>query len=290
VTVTNLSVSPLNPLMTSPMAAITDTQVNADAYLVPSTEDLLEDHLGESTMPAVVHEPQPATNNPLLSGIFQPRFPVIFLGRNAVSNMSPTNGLSLIDQPGANQNTPTMDYVEPFEPTSPVQSPESQPATPQGEPQSPPSSSAAPTNPQGGPAAPADSAPAANPQGGQGSSAGGAPAPGPAGGPGSGAAASAHLDGPAHDGAEHLQSVIRLVDSRVAPDSPAADPDSQSDGEQSITDPCMSLSVVFGVAAMATSGYRVAMRDAHRVSRRVVPRWSGSELPTRRKRPITGRS
>ena len=35
VTVTNLSVSPLNPLMTSTMSAITDTQVNADAYLVP---------------------------------------------------------------------------------------------------------------------------------------------------------------------------------------------------------------------------------------------------------------
>jgi hypothetical protein len=51
-TLTNLSVSALNPDQTSTEAAIIDTQVDSDAFLVPSTTDLLDDHLGKVFEPA----------------------------------------------------------------------------------------------------------------------------------------------------------------------------------------------------------------------------------------------
>ena len=54
-TLTNLSVTWLNPEDTSSEAAITDTQVNSDAYLLPSTSQVLDDHLGESTIAGVTH-------------------------------------------------------------------------------------------------------------------------------------------------------------------------------------------------------------------------------------------
>ena len=162
VTLTNLAVTPLNPLMTQSQAAISDTQVNADAYLVPGTEDLLEDHLGESTMPALTHEPQPATNNPLLSGIFQPRFPVITAGRSLVSNVSTNSGIAFVDEMGANQSSASIDFVEPFQPTVPVDVPQSQPAAPQAEPTAP-SGAGGQANPQAGPPPASETAPSASP-------------------------------------------------------------------------------------------------------------------------------
>jgi hypothetical protein len=51
-TLTNLSVSVLNPADTSTEAAIIDTQVDSDAFLVPSATDLLDDHLGKVFDPA----------------------------------------------------------------------------------------------------------------------------------------------------------------------------------------------------------------------------------------------
>jgi hypothetical protein len=53
-TLTDLSITVLNPEMTSSTDAITDSQVNSDAYLVPSSTDLLDDHLGESTNSAIL--------------------------------------------------------------------------------------------------------------------------------------------------------------------------------------------------------------------------------------------
>ena len=49
---TNLPVTVLNPVETSVAAAVTDTQVDADAYLVPSTTELLEGYLGVPIAPA----------------------------------------------------------------------------------------------------------------------------------------------------------------------------------------------------------------------------------------------
>ena len=47
----NLPITVLNPVETSVAAAIIDTQVDADAYLVPSTTELLESYLGVRTTP-----------------------------------------------------------------------------------------------------------------------------------------------------------------------------------------------------------------------------------------------
>ena len=60
-TVTNLSITILNPDMTSDSAAIVDSQVDSDAYLVPSTPQMLREYLGESSMPMATHVRTAAT-------------------------------------------------------------------------------------------------------------------------------------------------------------------------------------------------------------------------------------
>jgi hypothetical protein len=50
-----------------------------------------------------------------------------------------------------------------------------------------------------------------------------------------------------------------------------------------------SLSVAFGVAAVATGGYHLVMREADRFKGKWVPRWAGAERPTKRKFGIPSR-
>jgi hypothetical protein len=50
-----------------------------------------------------------------------------------------------------------------------------------------------------------------------------------------------------------------------------------------------SLSTLFGVAAVATGGYHLVLREADRFRGRWIPRWAGAERPTKRKSGVPTR-
>ena len=114
VTVSNLSVSPLNSDMTSSTAAITDTQVDSDAYLVPMSEGMLKSYLGESTQPMATHMNTAATitNTPVTTPPFSLRTPVASNAPTAVL----IGGPSVSAHSGVNPpNSVALDFVEPTE-------------------------------------------------------------------------------------------------------------------------------------------------------------------------------
>ena len=116
-TLTNLSVTWLNPEDTSSEDAITDTQVNADAYLLPSTSQVLEDHLGESTIAGVTH------SNLNSNAVFNPQPATV--GSSSLSSVTVSKfGQSAPAAPGVNlQASTSPDFSEPPEPAEPVGNP-----------------------------------------------------------------------------------------------------------------------------------------------------------------------
>ena len=144
---TNLSVTVLNPVETSVAAAIIDTQVDADAYLVPSTTELLEGYLGVPTAPAsqvgfmfsdllaAGAAPDVTTTNAhrtVISNTSAPGSSVINLGPDRVSS----RGQPLVREARIYpQSTSTDD--EPIEPVAPAEAPQARPAPPGGQPPAP---------------------------------------------------------------------------------------------------------------------------------------------------------
>jgi len=64
-----------------------------------------------------------------------------------------------------------------------------------------------------------------------------------------------------------------------APDRSSSRADDRSDG----ADYSWNLSTVIGAAVVATGGYHLAMRESDRFNGRWVPRWVGSDRPTKRR-------
>jgi hypothetical protein len=140
---TNLSVSALNPIETSVAAAIIDTQVDADAYLVPSTTELLEQFLGEpsvpgsqvgymfSDLPGAGTAPDVTTTNSHSTVISNPEArdsSITHLGRNLVSSRGQSGPQELSVYP----HSSALDD-EPLEFGTPAEAPQVQPAPPDGQ-------------------------------------------------------------------------------------------------------------------------------------------------------------
>jgi hypothetical protein len=284
-TLTNLSVTALNPDMTSSSAAIADTQVNADAYLVPSTTDLLDDHLGKSTMPSLTNVTNLTTqNSPAYIG--QPSNAVVNYPAGR-SGSAPRQSATPITS-GSNQSSSSsmVDFVEPFEPAGPTEPPQGQPG-PQGEP-GPPSTTTPQTPSQGSQATPSAAAPETTTPGGQAPSQGpdAAPEAAPQGQQGSGSGSgsgTAQLEVSPSTRNSEVDSALELVDARVLTRSRYGDTAPPTDDSGSEIKTTWSLSAIFGAAAAATGGYHLLMGNATRLPGRSFPRWLGAERPTRRK-------
>ncbi len=246
---TNLPVTVLNPVETSVAAAVTDAQVDADAYLVPSTTELLEGYLGVPIAPAsqvgfmfsdllgAGTAPNVTTTNAHSTVLFNPEAPdwsVTHVGRNLVSTRGQSAPRELSVYP---QSSPSDD--EPLELGAPAEAP-------------PGGQAPAPANaPQ--PAPPGGQAPAPEepPQ-----PAGQTPAPGAAPKvvpPGENApapeTAPAHSLPPLSDAA--IDAALDLIDARVLTRSSDGDA-SQPDDPLPRTDTSRSLSVVFAASVVAS--------------------------------------
>jgi hypothetical protein len=258
VTLTNLSVSVLNPDMTSPADAIIGDQVDADAFLVPSTTELLEMNLGERTpVPVTLW----GTKSLVLTDNQAPPQPTTPVGLHPVSHV----GQSLNSLPGVNSHgTHGVDFSEPppadtigrGTPAHALPQPGQAPAQPQAIPkpgadnrgQAPPEIKKVPQPlPKPEQAAPQGTSPEQKPGGGQ------APAPGAA---------------------------PRTPQTPINPDASAVRGRSTDTDD---TEASKSLSVVFGSAVLAASGHTLVLRAKDWSQGRFVPRWFGAERPNRRK-------
>jgi hypothetical protein len=79
-----------------------------------------------------------------------------------------------------------------------------------------------------------------------------------------------------------VDAALDMTDARVLTRSRDAD-SAEADDQLSTTNTSWSFSAIFGAAAVASGGYHLAMREADRFRGRWVPRWAGSERPTKRK-------
>jgi hypothetical protein len=80
----------------------------------------------------------------------------------------------------------------------------------------------------------------------------------------------------------NIDAALDLTDGRVLTRTHDGDA-SQPDDELSHTNTSWSFSALFGVAAIATGGYHLVMRESDRLRGRWIPRWQGAERPTKRK-------
>jgi hypothetical protein len=273
----NVSVTVLNPVETSVAAAFTDTQVDADAFLVPSTTELLEGDLGVPIDPAsqigflfsdlvgAGNAPNVTTTNAQSTVISSPDAAgasVPHLGRNPVSIRGQSAPAPFSVHP---QSSPSDD--EPLGLAAAAKAPQAQPAPPGGQ------APARKSEPQ--PAQPADQAPAP----------GAAPAAIP---PGEKAqapeTAPARPLSPVSDSA--IDAALDLIDARFLTRSGNGDA-SRPDDPLPRADTSRSLSVVFAVSVAASGGYHWAMRtaDRSRPQGRLFRRWLDAVRPTRRHRP-----
>ena len=269
---TNSLVTVLNPVETSVAAAITDTQVDADAFLVPSTTEALDGSLGVPTAPAsqvgflfsdllgAGTAPNVTTTNArgiVISNTSAPGSSVTNLGRNHVSS----RGQSLQREVRIHPQRSSSDD-EPTEPAAPGEAPQAQPAPPGG--QAPaPKGEPQPAPPGGQAPAPKSEPQPAPPRE-------GAPAPEPA---------KARPLSPGSD--SDIDAALDLIDLRDLTRSRDGDAP-HPDGALSRIDTSRSLSVFFGVAMVASGGYHSAMRTADRARSQghLLARRSGAERPT----------
>jgi hypothetical protein len=304
----NLPITVLNPVETSVAAAIIDTQVDADAYLVPSTTELLESYLGVRTTPGsqvgsmfsqlLAAGTAPGVTNvngTAIANAGAPGSSVVSLGHNPVSN----RGQSAI--PGINsslQGSSSAD--EPIEPVAAGAPAPAQQAPAEGQPQVPVQQA-----PPGGQAPAPAPAPEPNPADGQAPQPGNAPQPAAPDGEGAapGPEAQAALPGqqePAHkielacllpsisDSA--IDAARDLTDARIL--AQVSDRYNLQPNEPVYpSDTYQTLSVSFATAVVTSAGYHLALGavDRSRSQGRSVPRWSGAERPTRRKSALASR-
>ena len=131
-TLTDLSVSALNPEDTSTEAAIIDTQVDSDAFLVPSATDLLDDHLGRVFDPAATFSGMRGAGNS--SGSQGSGSSTVSSGPSAGSNFGqsapPGLRISTLSSPSGESGEPVQPGAPTAQPAAPTTAP--QPAQPAG--------------------------------------------------------------------------------------------------------------------------------------------------------------
>jgi hypothetical protein len=297
-----LAVSWLNPLEASPMGSILDTQVDADAYLVPSTTDQLEEYLGERAAPG-------SERGSMFSDLDDPHArpipPTMQLSTHnaAVSTVNAPGSASTVGffritlgQPAPNRSviypqSLTHDEfvgpIEPIEPVGPPQAPQ-HPPTPPGK-QTPAPGDVSPTPRQ----APA---PGATP--GTSQTPGQAPTPGttpwndqtpvPAPSPGTeprtsrpawqapapGARPKIPDAAPPQSDDAVFDAALDLMDVRAAIRSHDSD-SSRPDDTASRADSSRIVSTLLGASVVAAGGFHLAMQNGRRLPRayRIGPRW-----------------
>jgi hypothetical protein len=269
---TNLSVTVLNPVDTSVAAAITDTQVDADAFLVPSTTELLQGFLGVRTAPAsqvgfmfsdllgAGTTPNVTTTNAqstVISNTSAPGSSVTNPGPNHVSSL----GQSIPWEFSIYPQSSSSDDV-PIEPAAPAEARQAQPAPPGGQAPAPKS------EPQPAPPGGQAPAPKSEPQ----------PAPPREGDPAREPAKARPLSPVSNSDIDAALDLTDLRDFTRSRDGDAPHPDDAL----SRIDTSRSLSVFFGVAMVASGGYHSAMRTGDRFRSRghLLLRRSGAERPT----------
>ena len=131
-TLTDLSVSALNPDDTSTEAAIIDTQVDSDAFLVPSATDLLDDHLGRVFDPAATFSGTRGAGTS--SGSQGSGSSTVSSGPSAGSNFGqsapPGIRISTLSSPSGESGEPVQPGAPTAQPAAPTTAP--QPAQPAG--------------------------------------------------------------------------------------------------------------------------------------------------------------
>jgi hypothetical protein len=289
-----LAVTWLNPIDTSPMAAVLDTQVDADAYLVPSTTDQLEELLGERASPASergtmfadLEDPSarlvPALmqSNTTSIGVSNPNAPgsVTNAATTPLSNSGQSAPKGIVIYP---QTSSSDEFVEPPKLVGPPEPPPGLPAPPAGQ---APAPGPAPVTPQ-----PAGQAPVPGPAPVTPQPAGQAPAPGAAPetrpkGEQAPAPDSKQTRPPRPPSDAEFDAALDLIDARISSrfhECDASDPDETLAGDES----SRGLSVFFAAAVVGSGGLHLAMHRADRSGSkgRCVPRWLGAERPTRGK-------
>jgi hypothetical protein len=264
-TLTNLSVSVLNPADTSTEAAIIDTQVDSDAFLVPSATDLLDDHLGRVFDPAAAFSGMLGTGNGSgshVSGSQGSGSSAVSSGPSAVSSFgqSAPPGLKI-----STLSPASGDSVEPVQPGAPT----AQPAAPTTVPQpAQPAGKAPESAPAPQPAQPAGKAPEPAP----------APQPAPPDGkpPAPAASPSSDQSGeqvPAQEttrapqfspvGRWDIDAVLELTDVRALTRSREGNM-AQWDDPLTRVDTSQRLAACFAAAMVAWGGYRRMMHNDDR--------------------------
>jgi hypothetical protein len=262
-TLTDLSVSALNPDDTSTEAAIIDTQVDSDAFLVPSATDLLDDHLGKVFHPAATLSGVTGSGNSSGSqGSLGSGSSTASSGPSAVSNFGQSA------PPGLRISTLSSASGESGEPVQPG-APTAQPAAPTTVPQpAQPAGKAPEQAPAPQPTEPAGKAPEQVP----------APQPAPPEGKQPAPAASPSPDQsgeqvPAQETAQAPQSspvsrwdidgALALTDVRALTGSLEGNK-AQLDDPLTRADTSQRLAACFAAAMVAWGGYRRRMHDDDR--------------------------
>jgi hypothetical protein len=283
-------VSVLNPIDTSVAAALVDTQVDADAFLVPSTTEQLagflgvpttsgslasfmfSDLLGGGTAPDVTRTT--TTNRPVNSNPSPP-----------VSAVAPTAGVagSHLGQALLREFRTYSQSATPDDGTigagGPIEPPQVQPS-PQGDNAPVTTRPTQPSEPEGQAPAPATAPQPAGPEG-QAPAPQAKPEPAQPGGP-AGAPALGQVSALSPTRASEIDAALDLIDVRVLTRSRAGDA-AQLHFPAARGDTSRSFSVLFGVAMVASGGQQLAMRAAARSRSygRAAPRSLGAERPTR---------
>jgi hypothetical protein len=248
--------------MTSPQDAIIDDQVNADAFMIPSTPEQLDSELGKPEPPPVTLWDAAGLNLPTPSQ--STKQPVQPVGANPVSNRGQSFGYG---PDSAAHGSVGLDFSEPPPGPGPAQG---QGAIPAGEISSQPGNAPAQpgATPQPGASENKQTPPENKP----------VPQPAPGG------------EQPAPQGAAPGQTqggqtaaTLTIKPGRLTVRIPDLDK-SAVDRQSNEDDSSQALSVIFGTALFASAGHHFALRQRDRSQGRAIPRWFGAERPNRLKR------
>jgi hypothetical protein len=241
----NTAISPLNASLTSSITSSTEPQPDVTVFVIPPPLAPAAVHLGPSTAP-----PLAVSNSTTISNLDEQPASITHFGQG-----NPVDGNRMLKEVvEVNRETSSLiDDLEPLPPAASVNAPQAPPAPPVNAPETPP---APPVDAPKAPPAPQNEQP---------------PTPD---------ARTVRPLPPTSD--PDIDAALDPTDAHVLTRSRDGDA-SQPDDQLASSSTSRSFSVVFGIAAVATGGYHVALRQSDRLKGRWIPRWVGAERPNKRK-------